>query len=68
MNDIDEFLEVAASMFVAITALLIWLTYLEAGLLRPARRRCRRWRFWRGRRLPIDGERSPDRPLRNLGE
>ncbi len=32
MNDIDEFLEVTAAIFVAVTVLMVWLTHLEDTL------------------------------------
>lgn len=32
MNDIDEFLEVAAAIFVAVAVLMVWLTHLEETL------------------------------------
>ena len=32
MNDIDEFLEVTAAIFVIVVALMVWLTYLEQSL------------------------------------
>ena len=50
MNGIDEFLEVTAAMFLAITAMLMWLTYLEASLL-PSPDRAPRRHSWIRRRF-----------------
>jgi hypothetical protein len=35
MNDLDEFAEIALAIFVALTALIWLLTYLERTLLQP---------------------------------
>jgi hypothetical protein len=35
MNDLDEFAEVALAIFVALTLLIWFLTYLERTIIRP---------------------------------
>jgi hypothetical protein len=39
MNDLDEFAEVALAIFVALTLLIWFLTYLEQTLIQPVTKR-----------------------------
>jgi hypothetical protein len=53
MNDIDEFLEVALALFLALTALIFLLTYLERTLSEPAKEPVRSIADRRGARAAI---------------
>lgn len=63
MNGLDEFLLEAVGVFVAITGLLIWLTYLEASLLRPRPARRSRMPTFNVRRDQAAADSDPPGPV-----